>query len=704
MFGALPFKAPVLRTRSRIAVLLLRVVLGVLAASTHFLVPAGAYESAHGGSPSQVLVLYNADWDERHPLLGADQDSRAVAEHYVRMHTDPVSGEKPYMLGLTGKRFLRSLLAGDHLEEESRDNGCGVVYQSPGTGKPVSACEMRDGRVVEVALPKSDIPWDMHSLRLEIEPDSKSDQGNVLLVENGVSLRPEKVKVQHQGAWQIRAMDNLFMSGPFTAKAQCADSLGNMHVWSAQYHDIEHAAFSATGPDGIRDDQNYLECVENPIKTFLEDPANARPDGTLLKDHILYFAVCYGLPRTVAAPFGIATGVNDQFRDFGSHIDFGQRLQIMYYDFEQLHRNQVWPLRLDQRARAGQEAFRNYVFRTPLSRPLMGGDINPFAHPNAYRKDSDRADPAPFTRDQRSLRRDRHLFFAMRIDGAEALESMELVDRAVYASRYAGPMMGVMPDVSLGEDTGRTGELGTHSPGRRFWDLGYRHMFQHPQGEARLELFRLAPNTGFLNVGNAFLPGGIAAFVKSDQGWNVTDSRFRAYLRQGVTITAGSARVEPRVTPHIHSHSFWDDATLFSLLLKGLPMGEILLANQVHLNWITSFVGDPLYHLPMEPRRPPALTGLTWGNTVRVESMRDSQQGKGYLVMADLAASASDPRVAQMRLTPAKNEATAVFRFERFSSRPVVFVPWKEARDRDLWRMELMDPFGQRIELEGHLE
>ena len=72
--------------------------------------------------------------------------------------------------------------------------------------------------------------------------------------------------------------------------------------------------------------------------------------------------------------------------------------------------------------------------------------------------------------------------------------------------------------------------------------------------------------------------------------------------------------------------------------------------------------------------------------------------------MADLAASASDPRVAQMRLTPAKKEATAVFRFERFSSRPVVFVPWKEARNQDLWRMELADPFGQRIELEGHLE
>jgi len=698
----------IFQTRRRTALLSLRIVLCALVAVIFFCALVVASELPHEASPSQVLVLYNADWKERHPLLRGVQDSKAVAEHYARMHTNPVSGEKPYMLGLTGKRVLRSLLAGDHLEEESSDNGCGVVYQPVASGKPVSACEMRDSRLVEVMLPKSDTPWDMHSLRLELESNPSSDQGNILLVDKGMSLHPEHVKVQHQEEWHIRATGKMFMPGSFTAIAQCADAQGKMHEWSAQYHDIEYASLSATGPDGVRDDQNYLDCVENPIKAFLEDPANARPDGTLLKDHILYFVVSYGLPRTVAAPFGIATGINDQLRDFGSHIDFGQRLQIMYYDFDQLHCNQVHPMRLDRRAKTGEEAFSHYVFRNPLGRPLLGGDINPFVHPNAYRNDKNKGlvDPASFTSTQRAQRRDRHLFFAMRIDGMGPLESMELADRAIYASRYAGPMMGVLTGVPLDEDKNRIGEIGLQSPGRLFWDLGYKHLFQNPQGWVRLELFRLPPGVGFINTNDSFLPGGIAAFVKSDQGWNVSGSRFSEYLRQGVTVTAGSARVEPRVTPHIHNHSFWDEDILCSLLLKGRPMGQILLASQIHLNWITSFVGDPLYRLPMEPQRPPALTDLTWKKNVRVESMRDPQQGRGYLVMADMGTSASDPRVAQMLLSPSRSglKSTSEFHFDRFSSRPVVFVPKQESKMSELWRIELLDPFGHRIELEGRLE
>ncbi|NLW81394.1 MAG: hypothetical protein GXY42_06940 [Desulfovibrionales bacterium] len=664
-----------------------------------------ALESRPGVRPSQVLVLYNADWDERHPLLGGDQDSRAVAEHFVRMHTDPVSGEKPYTLGLTGKRFLTSLLAGDHLEEQSSDNGCGVVYELPGSGKSVSACEMRDSRLVEVVLPKADIPWDMHSLRLELEPDPPSEQDKILLVENGVSLFPGKVGVQHQGEWQIRATGRMFTPGPFTARARCSDAQGKMHEWSARYHDIEYASFSATGPDGVRDDQNYLDCVENPVKAFLEDPANALSDGTLLRDHILYFVVCYGLPHTVAAPLGIATGINDQLRDFGSHIDFGQRLQIMYYNLEQLHSHQVQPLRLDQRAEAGQEAFRHYLFRNPLSRPLLGEGINPFAHPQAYQKGKGVLDTRRFTPAQRALRPDRHLFFAMRIDGDGPLEAMELVDRAAYASRYAGPGMGVLPGVPLAQGQERTGRIEPRSPARRLWDLGYRHLFQHERGWVRLEFLKLAPGTGFLNTNSTFLPGGIATFVQSSQGWNMKDSRFHEYLRQGVTVTAGSARVKPRVTPHIHSQSFWDEEVFYTCLLRGFPMGEVLLANQIHLNWITSFVGDPLYRLPMETQHPPALAGLAWDKNVRVTPGRDPAKGKGWLVIVDLETSASDPRVAQMRLGPVYGDAQTVteFGFERFSSRPFVFVPREAVHDTDLWRVELMDPFGQVVRLEGQL-
>lgn len=656
-------------------------------------------------SPSHVLVLYNKDWEPSHPLISSVQDSQAVAEHYVRMHTDPVTGEKPFILGLADKRSSKSVLSGDHLEEQSDDNGCGVVYQPHDSKRLVSACDMRDSRLVEVVLPKSEIPWDLSTLGLEIESDTGSDNTRKVLVENGQSLFPGSVTVQQSGAWHIRALGRLLLEGPFTATATCEDANGKSHEWSAAFHDIRDASVSSTGPDGVRDDQNYLDCVENPVKAFLEDPANALSDGTLLRDHILYFVVCYGLPHTVAAPLGIATGINDQLRDFGSHIDFGQRMQIMYYDLEQLHRHQVQPLRLDQRAEAGQEAFTNYLFRNPLSRPLLGGGINPFAHPHAYQKGKDVLDSRRFTPAQRALRPDRHLFFAMRIDGDGPLEAMELVDRAVYASRYAGPGMGVLPGVPLAQSQERTGSIETRSPASRLWDLGYRHLFQHERGWVRLEFLKLAPGTGFLNTNSTFLPGGIATFVQSSQGWNMKDSRFHEYLRQGVTVTAGSARVKPRVTPHIHSQSFWDEEVFYTCLLRGFPMGEVLLANQIHLSWITSFVGDPLYRLPMETQHPLALAGLTWEKNVRVTPGRDPAKGKGWLVIVDLETSASDPRVAQMRLGPVYGDAQTAkeFGFERFSSRPVVFVPREAVHDTDLWRVELMDPFGQVVRLEGQL-
>ncbi|WP_092372612.1 hypothetical protein [Desulfomicrobium apsheronum] len=662
-------------------------------------------EAPAGVSPSQVLVLYNADWRERHPLISATQDSLAVAEHYARMHTDPVTGERPYLLGLTGGRSSRNALSGDHLEERSTDNGCGVLYRSRNSKRFESGCEMRDSRMVEVVLPKTEVPWNLGTLGLEIESDERSSRARFKLVENGASLHPDKVRVRQDGDWRIRALGGLLMEGAFTATARCADAQGDVHEWSAEYRDIRQASWSATGLDGIRDDQNYLDLVEAPIKAFLEDPSNARPDGTLLKDHVLYFVVCHGLPRTVSAPYGIATGVGLHLRDYGSEIDLCQRLQLMYYDFESLHRDEVQPMRFAPAS--DKSAFTNILLRTRMSMPLQGADINPFVHPAAYRKGGNKAGLGSprFTSAQRALRPDRHLFFAMRIDGQTPLEAMELVDRGVYASRHAGPEMGMLSDVPLLETPERVGKIDARTPAKPFWELGYRHLFQHPKGWVRLDLFKLAPGSGFFNSSPVFLPGGIATFVQSNQGWNMKDSRFYEFLRQGVTMTAGSARVDPRKTPHIHSHSFWDEAVFYPALREGRPVGEILLSNQVHMGWITSFVGDPLYRLPPEPQKPGGLTGLTWDKNVRVAQARDAERGKGYLVMADLGSSAHEPRLAQMRLgRVAAEENGAKHVFKRFASRPCVFVPKREVRKGEQWRLELMDPFGDTATLVGNLE
>lgn len=679
----------------------------LICAFTPFRVTAGVVEAPLPPRPSQVLVIYNADWQERHPLITSSQDSLAVAEHYALMHTDPRTGEKPYLLGLSAKKSLfgSSSLLKEHFEEKSRDNSCGVVYQAEDSGKLVSACEMRDGRLVELVLPKSEVEWEISSLRLELEPVRGSGLAGILVVENGLSKYPHAVQVRSEGEWNIRAQGNFFIPGAFIAKAQCKNAMGERHEWTAEYHDIRQAKFSATGLDSVRDDQVYLDLVEQPIKDFLEDPKNARPDGTLLKDHILFFVICYGLPKTVATPFGIAAGITEKSYDYGVNIDFGQRLQVMYYDLDSIHGNMIQPKRMrhEQHSKFKASPFTRYLLRTRLNVSLHGTSFNPFVHPLVYAKSIIIThDPSRFLTKQRNLHPERHVFSAMRIDGSSSLESMELIDRAVYATRFAGPLMGVLPDISLTQSSDRTGNFTDQSFAHALWNLGYRHFYNQPQGFARIEFMKLAPGLGFYNDEDIFLPGGVATFVNSNDGWNIKTSRFYSYLRQGVTVTAGSAWVAPGKAPHIHSHSFWDENILYHYLLKGYPMGEILLMNQVHMGWITSFVGDPLYRLPVTPDQPPNLLGLSWEHNVRIAPGKIPDLGRGYFIIADLETSASVPRVAQMRLRHDGLDKDYVF--ERFAAKPYVFVTSQDAKKSGKWQMELMDPFGQRVKLEGQID
>ena len=661
--------------------------------------------------PSRVLVLYNADWRERLPgnvaLLGGEQESRAVALEYVRMRTDPATGERPALLGLHCGGGAESPLNQDHLTEHSRDNHCGVVYQGPEDAQPRSACDLRDSRLVEVVLPDSESAWDMQTLSLELLPAPSIGTTPIVLVAEGQSRFPGAVQVQPGGDWQVRANGWTFLHGRFTAVARCRNMDGELHEWRAPFHDVQYTAFNRTGADGIRDDRNYLDCVENPVKTFLEAPENARPDGTLLRDHILYIVVAYGLPKTAVARYGIAPGITERLNNYGPDIDFGQRLQVMYYNLEGVHQNRVGAKRFTP-ARGETAAFGRYLFRTELAEPLWGVDMNPFVHPQAYLREAGKLDTRPprFTAAQRAFRPDRHLYFSMRIDGHSALEAMDLIHGAVYASRFAGPAMGVLEGVPLTPSPERTGDI-SREPGKLFWDAGYRHLFRESQGRGRVRiaLFRLAPDMGFLNTDPVFLPGGIATRVLSRSSWNREDSPLNAYLRQGVTVTAGAAR-SGGGAPHIHNHSFWDEEIFNPLLLEGYPVGELLLMSQIHLGWVTSFVGDPLYRLPPDPPRPSALPGLSWEHNVQVGSVHSPEHGNGVLVLLDLEATPEEPRVVQMRLARADDAALGQWEhvFERFASRPYVSIPVGSGSPGDEWIMEVIDPFGNRTKLRGRLE
>jgi len=87
-------------------------------------------------SPDRVLVVYNEEWTKDVDGSEPGQDSKEVAEYYVKMHTDPVTGKRPYLLGLKcihGKHHLNDWV----IHEESQDNKDGILFivRAVGPGK-----------------------------------------------------------------------------------------------------------------------------------------------------------------------------------------------------------------------------------------------------------------------------------------------------------------------------------------------------------------------------------------------------------------------------------------------------------------------------------------------------------------------------------------------------------------------------------------
>ena len=126
-----------------------------LLAETSDISNAEAFLKPFRASPDQVLVLYNADW--RKDVDGSEpgQDSKEVAEYYVRMHTDRITGKKPYLLG------LRCVHREKHLNqwvirEKSQDNKDGIVFVGKGKG-PKPGEWARDSRHVEIVIDPSKV-------------------------------------------------------------------------------------------------------------------------------------------------------------------------------------------------------------------------------------------------------------------------------------------------------------------------------------------------------------------------------------------------------------------------------------------------------------------------------------------------------------------------------------------------------------------
>ncbi|MFO7802921.1 MAG: hypothetical protein R6V55_11560, partial [Desulfovermiculus sp.] len=449
----------------------------------------------HAGiTPSQVLVLYNADWQGDHPLTGKGQDSRELAEHYVRMNTDPATGEKPFILGLSSTKG--NLLNHEHLQEKSKDNRSGVILTT--LERMIgSTSRLRDSRLVEFTLPKQESGWQFNTLNMQLGPLKSKLSERLSLVESGKNLFPERIVLQQSGDFTVRLNGRSFLKGSLLISASCRDGDGEIHRWQAEYKDIGDIAISRTGPDKVRDDKNYLKLIENPVKAFLEDPDNALPDGTLLKDHILFFVIAYGLPRTCIAPFGIERGITHSGNNFGAIIDLGQRLQLMYYDLDAVMGTTPRPYRFESK-----DAFTTFYLRSPQSWPLFGPKANPFMHPEAYQKDrkfDSLKDPLPLSSADRKSFPQKHLYFAMRIDAANPMQAKSLIDRAAYAKKFAAPDMGVVPGADVAQGDNTTGKLKYNAAGPALWEMGYKRIYYHYTSSHRLEMFRLPPEAGFYN-------------------------------------------------------------------------------------------------------------------------------------------------------------------------------------------------------------
>ncbi|MDF1553848.1 MAG: hypothetical protein P1P84_12330 [Deferrisomatales bacterium] len=647
---------------------------------------AGGQNSAAGG---QVLVLYNADWTDDAPLTDPGQDSKEVAEHYVRMHTDPATGEKPSVLGLRcvhGAGHLNQ----HHLAEGSTDNGSGVVLRRGGRVLG-SAGEMRDSRAMEFTLPKNEAGWRFETLRLELKPN----QGDPLfLVEAGQSAAGKAVAVQPEGDWNVRADARRFRTGRLLARARCLDGNGEEQRWEAEYQDVLDISCSRTGADGVRDDQNFLDDVETPVKAFLEDPANARPDGTLLKDHVLFLVVAYGLPRTAVAAYGIARGITELRSNHGAIIDLGQRLQVMYYDLEGVQGFAPKPHRFKS-----EGGFSDYLFRAPQTWPLSSSRANPFAHPLVYAKEKGALDqlpePVPFTGENRGRFPGKFLYFSTRVDGLTPLEARGLVDRAVYASLYGGPQMGILNGRDYPETEAKLGK--THYVGRQvgrwLWDRGFRHLRVNGGSRGLVWLDYLLPDEGFLNSTPVFLPGGISGTVRSNNSWNRKDGPLVLDLARGATVTAGAAQSYGGA-PHIHDKSWWDDEILHPFLSRGRSVGEALLMNQVELAWITAFVGDPLCRWPSSGAPDECPPEFDPDRDVHVRTHKSRNGERAVWLQIDLDSTPARPETAQLRaISDDGREALC----QTFEARPyLVMGKAEEVCDR-MWSLEMLDPFGNRF-------
>lgn len=801
-------------------------------------------------APDQVLVIYNKDWTEDRDGTEPGQDSEELARYYVAAHTDPVTGKKPYLLGLSSTDPKSPYLNQVTPPERSRDNPWGLKYVGKGNCKPLpDAPPLASGYFGQI-IPGRDVkegdrrclyaavflsaehmgrfnPDDI-SLLLETPPPvaQKLDlfhppQGTQIRLQRYPVQKPNglcfivrvfgrygtKFKLQlcvgKEGApdrltssadfdlaeppvakdrisvpeksglfprliseEDIRQLfpeglmwngflippqlspqvnpDSIALSGNAKddrASAQTlyahgrgaalgtvllplnngglilsldfdeAEPTGEYIFWfeasdkqgkkiidqKYHYYPPSDFAFDPTGPDGIRDDQNYLDNIEQPVKRFLEDPANALPDGTLLKDHILYIAVMHGLPFQVPTPYGVIRGEPmNGIGNMGRGAALTQRLSLMYFEPK---------LEVAAQLLARPEGTLASVLSS-LTVMIHPWDGSLYTVPGTYRGNPPSLAGIP--RFSTKLRREKKelLYGASRVDAPSPILARQQIDAALWAGKYLTPKLGQV--YFRGFQQGQTAAEMARK-------LGFNVPKDIPSQEALLDrslfvfgVFGYGPRY-YEDIGKGpgddrcvpfikgFYPGSFACVRRSFLGWTRKDlpSQFENYtaklLDAGVSLTTGAVG-----GAHDTTHSGPDEGLFINMITAGYDYADAILRSTIYRGWTMEYFGDPLYNTDLRRTAIPPPVSLGSKEKIKLEFVPTWGEYTA-VVSADIGHTPRTPAFAWIRaeLGDAAGKHTQPLSGEDtfFSTRPRVAVTGLRPATEYSVRVILTDPY-----------
>jgi len=699
-------------------------------------------------SADQVLVLYNAQWPKDVDGSEPGQDSREVAEYYVRMHTDPVSGKKPYMLG------LRCVHREKHLNqwvirEKSQDNKNGIIFVGKGRG-PKAGEWARDSRHVEIVIDPSKVLIDWDSVEIWCRSDQNKEKKLVSPIVSGIPRKKGRkfvypdIEEEKSRCYRFDAYE-LFKGTVwviFKAKNSSGKLVRNLKL---KYYDRDDFRFSLRGQDGIVDEKHFQEDVAIPVKRFLEDPDNALPDGTLLKDHILYIVICHGLPFSCEGVLGIERGVNANPGDHGDLGSLEQRLQTLYYDWGR----KIAPPVVSMYMGGGPDSnkgVRNYRITTAMRYCQVGRRWNPYMHPDAYSFLARKKEPRfinipPFPEVRKKISPFLFAYGVSRINGKGPREAKRLIDYSLYASKFLRPEM----DRSVRERLKKENKDMIEDLPERLkkaekenrWGsdeqecLGFRVVSSRKrqgilQGipflgrplEDTIDGIGESKDEGGRNC-SGFYPGGMDFTVHSSNGWNMgRSSPIWRQVDQGVTMSACGGPAYGG-GPHITNATFWDNRILLRYLFRGRDLGECFLLSTYYVNWSTSLLGDPLLHPDLSKtvldEIPPRVAGKESIKIRLAESSKlkaQSEKGNSYTIKPAMGkytgtmtipviSTKRDPEVAKLEVFYYKEgeNIEQVSWWPIYSTQPYVILRNLEPNTTYIYRPVLTDPYGNSTDL-----